>query len=88
MGTRAIAWLHEVGGSSRTVLEATDRYSVPFFFNPSADATICPVPSMVSSDRPARYRPIEWIDFRSRRTEGDYADYGPEVQIAQFRIDE
>ena len=26
-GTRALAWLHAVGGSSRTVLEATDRYS-------------------------------------------------------------
>ena len=69
-------------------MEATDRYSIPFFFNPSADATICPVPSMISSDRPARYRPIEWIDFRSRRAEGDYADYGPEVQITQFHIDE
>ena len=27
-GTQALAWLHAVGGSSRTVLEATDRYSV------------------------------------------------------------
>ena len=26
-GTQALAWLHAVGGSSRTVLEATDRYS-------------------------------------------------------------
>ena len=25
-GTRAVSWLHAVGGSSRTVLEATDRY--------------------------------------------------------------
>ena len=25
-GTQALAWLHAVGGSSRTVLEATDRY--------------------------------------------------------------
>jgi hypothetical protein len=27
-GVQALAWLHSVGGSSRTVLEATDRYSV------------------------------------------------------------
>lgn len=27
-GTQALAWLHAAGGSSRTVLEATDRYSV------------------------------------------------------------
>ena len=26
-GTQALCWLHAVGGSSRTVLEATDRYS-------------------------------------------------------------
>lgn len=25
-GTQALAWLHSVGGSSRTILEATDRY--------------------------------------------------------------
>ena len=69
-------------------MEATDRYSIPFFFNPSAGATVRPLPSLVTANRPARYRPIEWIDFRSRRTDGDYADYGPEVQIAQFRINE
>lgn len=26
-GSQALAWLHSVGGSSRTILEATDRYS-------------------------------------------------------------
>jgi hypothetical protein len=25
-GAQALAWLHSVGGSSRTILEATDRY--------------------------------------------------------------
>ena len=25
-GAEALAWLHSVGGSSRTILEATDRY--------------------------------------------------------------
>ena len=28
-GSRALAWLHSVAGSSRTMLEATDRYSPP-----------------------------------------------------------
>ncbi|UCH27791.1 MAG: hypothetical protein JSV66_09175 [Trueperaceae bacterium] len=28
-GVQALAWLHSVGGSSRTVLEATDRYTAP-----------------------------------------------------------
>ena len=26
-GSQALAWLHGVGGSSRTILEATDRYA-------------------------------------------------------------
>ena len=28
-GSQALAWLHAVGGSSRTILEATDRYAGP-----------------------------------------------------------
>jgi hypothetical protein len=29
---------------------------------------------------------IDWSDYRGKRTDGDYADYGVEVQISQFRI--
>ena len=67
-------------------MEQKDRYSIPFFFNPSAGTKVSPLPSVVSGDRPARYRSISWSEFRGRRTDGDYADYGPEVQIAQYRI--
>ena len=66
-------------------MQDRDRYSIPFFYNPRADARVEPLPSVVSDDRPARYRPIDWSDFRARRTDGDYADYGAEVQIAQYR---
>jgi len=67
-------------------MESTDRYSIPFFFNPAAATEVSPLPSVVSDERPARYRPVNWAEFRGRRTDGDYADYGPEVQISQFRI--
>ena len=67
-------------------MSETARYSIPFFYNPRADAKVSPLPSVVSVDRPARYREIAWSDFRSKRTDGDYADYGSEVQIAQYRI--
>jgi isopenicillin N synthase-like dioxygenase len=67
-------------------MEDRDRFSIPFFFNPSATTRVSPLPSVVSEARPARYRPIDWAEFRGRRTDGDYADYGPEVQIAQYRI--
>jgi isopenicillin N synthase-like dioxygenase len=67
-------------------MDSRDRYSIPFFFNPSSATEVSPLPSVVSDDRPARYRTISWSEFRGKRTDGDYADYGPEVQIAQYRI--
>ena len=66
-------------------MDAVDRYSLPFFFNPAASARVSPLPSVVDDANPGRYRPIEWGQFRGKRSDGDYADYGTEVQIAQFR---
>lgn len=66
-------------------MDACDRYSLPFFFNPAADARVSPLPSVVDDDNPDRYRPIAWGEFRGKRSDGDYADYGTEVQISQFR---
>lgn len=67
-------------------MDASDRYSIPFFFNPSASTEVSPLPTVVSDERPACYRTIEWSEFRGKRTDGDYADYGPEVQISQYKI--
>ena len=66
-------------------MDTVDRYSIPFFFNPAASAKVSPLPTTVSDDRPAGYHEITWSKYRGARTDGDYADYGPEVQIAQFR---
>lgn len=68
-------------------MHSRDRYSLPFFFNPAAHCRVSPLPSVVSGDRPAAYDGIEWASFRGKRTDGDYADYGAEVQISQFRRD-
>lgn len=67
-------------------MDARDRFSIPFFFNPSAATTVDPLPTVVNDARPARYKTIPWSDFRGQRTDGDYADYGPEVQISQYKI--
>jgi len=67
-------------------MENSDRYSIPFFFNPAADAKVTPLPTVVSEARPSAYRTIDWADFRGKRTDGDYADYGAEVQISQYRL--
>lgn len=72
---------HRVIASSRR-----DRYSVPYFMNPTWEATYAPLPPAVTADRPARYRPIPWREFRALRAAGDYADLGEEVQIGNYRL--
>lgn len=67
-------------------MENSDRFSIPFFFNPAADARVSPLPTVVSKSRPGAYRPIDWAEFRVKRTDGDYSDYGTEVQISQYRL--
>jgi len=65
---------------------AKPRFSIPFFLSPEYRTNYAPLPTMISANRPARYREINWGEFRRRRASGDYADYGEEVQIAQYKI--
>jgi isopenicillin N synthase-like dioxygenase len=66
-------------------METKKRYSLPFFFNPSAASNVSPLSTVVSEARPSRYNSINWASYRGRRSEGDYADYGTEVQISQYK---
>jgi isopenicillin N synthase-like dioxygenase len=75
------AALHRVLVSSER-----DRYSAPYFFNPGYATIYAPLPSMIDDRHPPRYRPINWGEFRTRRADGDYADYGAEVQISDYAI--
>lgn len=69
----------------RVTANANDaRYSAPFFLNPAFEANYAPLPSTVDSDHPPRYRAINWGEFRQRRSAGDYADHGEEVQINHY----
>ncbi len=74
--------LHRVIASA-----GSDRYSVPYFFNPCYDTDYCPLAALTSQDNPPRYSGINWGDFRRQRQLGDYADFGHEIQIADFRRD-
>ncbi|KAJ0410800.1 hypothetical protein ATCC90586_010123 [Pythium insidiosum] len=80
---RFVAPLHRVLANGRS-----ERFSAPFFYNPSYDAVIEPVPTEAAdgSTKAAKYQPFSWFDFRLRRFQGDYADHGEEVQIAHFRV--
>jgi isopenicillin N synthase-like dioxygenase len=62
----------------------TERFSVPFFFSPAYSADYAPLPTMITASSPQRYRSINWGDFYRKRTAGDYADVGEEVQISHY----
>ncbi len=73
--------LHQV-----LAMETAERLSLAFFFNPAYPAVIRPLPATVTPQTPARYRDLSWSEFRRRRADGDFADYGTEVQISDWRI--
>jgi isopenicillin N synthase-like dioxygenase len=61
------------------------RLSIPFFFDPSYDTDCAPLEATLAGGGP-HYRPVNWGTFRQLRTDGDYADYGKEVQLEDFRL--
>lgn len=61
-------------------MDQVDRFSFPYFCNPSYDAVVEPIGSTAP-----HYKPIHWGDFRRKRADGDFADYGAEVQISDYR---
>ncbi len=63
-----------------------ERSSLPYFFNPSYSTNYAPLPGSIAEGDVAHYRPINWGDFRQARADGDYADFGTEIQIAHFAI--
>ena len=64
---------------------SAERFSAPFFFNPAYATNYAPLPTTVDKTHPARYRSINWGEFRRGRAAGDYTDQGEEIQISQFR---
>ena len=73
----------------RVIASATqERFSAPFFLNPSWESVITPLPCCIDKDKKkANYRPLPWKEFRSLRALGDYKDAGEEVQIAHYKYD-
>ncbi len=60
------------------------RFSAPYFLNPSYRAHVAPLPGVAARTGGARYRPIPWAEFRRLRAEGDFGDFGREVQIGDY----
>lgn len=49
-----------------------ERYSIPFFYDPSVTATVAPLPSCVSPTRPAGFAPEVFGDFLRGELEASY----------------
>ena len=75
------ASLHRVITSS-----TAQRFSAPFFFNPSYRSHYEPLPATIDISHPARYQAINWGEFRALRAAGDYESLGEEVQISHYCV--
>jgi isopenicillin N synthase-like dioxygenase len=75
------AAMHRVLANTRA-----ERFSIPFFFCPAYSTDYAPLPTTINRYAPARYRSINWGEFYQRRSAGDYADIGEEVQISHYGI--
>jgi isopenicillin N synthase-like dioxygenase len=50
-----------------------DRYAMPYFFDPTADAVVACLPSCCSDSRPARFEPVRYGDYLMTRIDANYA---------------
>jgi isopenicillin N synthase-like dioxygenase len=60
----------------------SQRYSIPFFYNPNYDTLVAPI---CNNENP-KYKGIRWGQYRTTRFLGDFENIGKEIQIEDFRI--
>jgi len=69
----------------RVLSHDKERYSSPYFYNPSYQSEIKPIESLVSGERPAQFHPLQWGYFRAMRVMGNFGDYGEYVKVDHWR---
>ncbi|KAH7660885.1 Iron/ascorbate family oxidoreductases protein [Dioscorea alata] len=63
-----------------------DRYSIPFFFNPSSSTNVKPLEELVSEDNQPKYHEYNWGDFYKARKDSNFQKLEKEnVQIYHFK---
>lgn len=77
--------------------ETKERFSAPFFYNPSYDTVVRPLVTTKTTSAgdnddsydvdEAVYRPVSWGYYRAVRFAGDLTDFGVEIQTEDFRRD-
>ena len=69
-----------------TPINGKPRYSTPYFFNPSGDAVLEPLPAL-APQAPPKYRAFTWKEFIQARISDNFADLGEEdTQISNYKI--
>lgn len=69
------------------VLPMTERrrFSIPYFANPTRDASIEPLPELSTAG--PRYRPFAWREFMAARAYDNFTDLGADdAQVTDYRI--
>ena len=70
--------LHQVQANAEK-----ERFSAPFFYNPSYETDVKP---LHVDDSDPRYKTLNWGDFRAKRFAGDFADLGEASLLSHFLI--
>ncbi|KAK3412439.1 hypothetical protein EUGRSUZ_I01189 [Eucalyptus grandis] len=64
-----------------------ERFSIPFFFNPSHHTMVQPLKELTDEHKPPKYRPYSWGKFLVTRIGGNFKKLDVEnLQIYHFRI--
>ena len=75
-----VAALHRV-----TTRASSERYSTPYFYNPSNDAVIQPLQALSKSH--PKFSSFTWKEYIQGRVNDNYSDIGEEdIQIDRFRL--
>ncbi|KAL2455782.1 2-oxoglutarate (2OG) and Fe(II)-dependent oxygenase superfamily protein [Abeliophyllum distichum] len=70
-----------------TVNSERERFSIPFFFNPSHNVMVEPLKELTTKQNPARYKPYNWGKFHTTRNISNFKKLNVEnIQIYHFRI--
>jgi isopenicillin N synthase-like dioxygenase len=65
-------------------MTASERYSIPYFFNPPREAFVEPIPGLAGD---AKYAGFRWRDYLRARTDDNFADAGAEdAQITDYLL--
>ncbi|XP_028776030.1 flavanone 3-dioxygenase 2-like [Neltuma alba] len=72
----------------RVMVNSTkERFSIPYFLNPSRHTVVKPLEELTDEQNPAKYRPYKWGKFQLRRKLSNFMKLDTEnIQIQHFKV--